>query len=96
MPLALAGRAAVLFLLPNDSNGVMVVLRGRVVVANLAEENLRLPRLPLKVALVPLEVVVKGPGEEPFRWLLMLIEGWRGERRHGRVGNNKNSLSLAC
>ena len=63
MPLALAGRAAVLFLLPNESSGVMAVLRGRVDVANLAEENRMLPRLPLKVPLL----VAKGPGEEPLR-----------------------------
>ena len=49
MPLALAGRAAVRFLLPNESSGVF--LRGLVDVAYFAEENLMLPRLPLKVPL---------------------------------------------
>lgn len=43
--------------------GVMVVLRGRVEVANLAEENLMFPLLPLKVPLL----VANGPGEEALR-----------------------------
>ena len=64
MPLALAGRAAVRFLLPKESSGVF--LRGLVDVAYLAEENLMLPRLPLNV---PLEQTDErlGPGEEALR-----------------------------
>ena len=72
IPLARAGRAAVRFLLPKESSGVMVVLRGLVEVAYFAEENLMFPRLPVNV--VEPTFTPKGPGEEPLRWVLGFVD----------------------